>query len=151
MYNSLIRNHINSIIGNCKLKDIKPIHIQEIFNQKQHLSQSLNNKIKITLKQIIESAVNNELIFKSPVIKIQTSCGESEPKEALTPEETETLLQAIAGHRAEPFIKLLLYTGLRRGEALALTWKAIDLENKTVTVSKSILYKNNKPGYTIFI
>ena len=43
------------------------------------------------------------------------------------------------------FAYFLLYTGLRRGEALAIEWKDIDFKNKVITVDKAIFFKNNKP------
>jgi len=43
------------------------------------------------------------------------------------------------------FAYLILYTGLRRGEALALRYSDIDYENKQITVNKSIYHKNNVP------
>ena len=39
----------------------------------------------------------------------------------------------------------LLYSGLRRGEALALSWDDIDFESSIINVSKSIEYVNNNP------
>ena len=36
------------------------------------------------------------------------------------------------------FFSLLAYTGLRKGEALALTWRDIDFKNKTLTVNKTV-------------
>lgn len=36
------------------------------------------------------------------------------------------------------FFSLLAYTGLRKGEALALTWRDIDFQNKTLTVNKTV-------------
>lgn len=38
-----------------------------------------------------------------------------------------------------------LYTGMRRGELLALEWKDVDIENRTIMVNKSLYHKNNKP------
>lgn len=46
------------------------------------------------------------------------------------------------------FAYLILYTGLRRGEALALQYKDIDFKNKTISVYKSIYHDNNKPIIT---
>lgn len=43
------------------------------------------------------------------------------------------------------FAYLILYTGLRRGEALALRYSDIDFEKKQITVNKSIYHKNNVP------
>lgn len=45
----------------------------------------------------------------------------------------------------ELFGKLILYTGLRKGEALALTWGDVHLEERYITVSKSLYHVSNKP------
>ncbi|MBQ7799649.1 MAG: tyrosine-type recombinase/integrase [Oscillospiraceae bacterium] len=39
-----------------------------------------------------------------------------------------------------------LYTGLRRGELMALEWKDVDVKNRTITVNKSLYHINNKPA-----
>ena len=41
---------------------------------------------------------------------------------------------------------LILETGLRAGELIGLTWDAIDLENKTLTVNKTLEYRHDR-GY----
>lgn len=41
-------------------------------------------------------------------------------------------------------ILIVLYTGLRLGELLALTWDDIDFENDILTIRKSVYYKNKK-------
>lgn len=38
-----------------------------------------------------------------------------------------------------------LYTGLRKGELLALEWKDVDIKNRTITVNKSLYHDNNHP------
>jgi integrase len=42
---------------------------------------------------------------------------------------------------------LLARTGIRIGEALALTWDDIDFENKTLTVNKTLVYPLNSTPY----
>lgn len=39
----------------------------------------------------------------------------------------------------------ILYTGLRRGELLALTWNDVDVKNRTITVNKSVYHDSNVP------
>ncbi len=46
-------------------------------------------------------------------------------------------------HRAKPAAMLMMYSGLRRGEATALLWSDIDFVNATITVNKSYDFKNN--------
>ncbi len=43
------------------------------------------------------------------------------------------------------FAYFLLYTGLRRGEALALTYEDIDFENKIIAVNKAVYFESNHP------
>lgn len=43
----------------------------------------------------------------------------------------------------------LYFTGCRKGEALALTWKDIDFENRTLTINKSLTRKCEYSTYTI--
>ena len=54
-----------------------------------------------------------------------------------TLEEQKRFLKAIEGHRYEVLFLVALYTGLRKGEILALTWNDIDFIKNTVTVSKT--------------
>ena len=44
------------------------------------------------------------------------------------------------------FALLCLYTGLRRGEALALRYEDIDRENKLISVSRAVEYVSNTPS-----
>lgn len=43
------------------------------------------------------------------------------------------------------FAYFLMYTGMRRGELLALRWEDIDRENKVIHVNKSVYYMGNNP------
>ena len=43
------------------------------------------------------------------------------------------------------FFYMAIYTGLRKGELLALEWKDISKKDRTITVSKSLYHVNNKP------
>ena len=43
------------------------------------------------------------------------------------------------------FAYMLLYTGCRKGEALALQYEDIDFDNKTISIDKSLYCENNRP------
>ena len=58
----------------------------------------------------------------------------------LTREEQEKFLNACKGHRFETLFYLALYTGMRIGEILGLTWDNIDFENNIIHVKQSLRY-----------
>ena len=55
------------------------------------------------------------------------------------------MMNADLDERKRAFISILYYCGLRRGEALALTPQDFDWKNKTVSISKVIIFDSNKP------
>lgn len=63
-------------------------------------------------------------------------------REAASPED-EVRVKASADVWLLPF--LILYTGLRKGEALALTREDFDFKGKTISVSKSVYHESNRP------
>lgn len=68
-------------------------------------------------------------------------------KNKVTPPSSEDI-KRIKENVAVPFglfPLMALYTGLRKGELLALDWKDIDLKARRITVNKSLYYEFNKP------
>ena len=59
----------------------------------------------------------------------------------LTPPEIERLIKAAEGSDLQPVIALALATGIRRGEALALKWPAVDLAAGTITISENARFQ----------
>jgi len=72
-------------------------------------------------------AINAASLVEAP----RTEQSESRP---LTPEQTMKLLKSIRGDRLEALYTVAVAIGLRRGEALGLTWDCIDFDAATLTV-----------------
>lgn len=54
----------------------------------------------------------------------------------LDEQQITAFLGAIKGHRLEYLFLVTLFTGMREGEVLGLTWDAVDLNVGTITVNK---------------
>ena len=59
--------------------------------------------------------------------------------------ETKLFLDAVKGHPLELLYTITLFTGLREGEALGLTWDRVDFMRGTILISKQ-LQKEKKAG-----
>lgn len=145
MYRSILDNHIIPELGHMKLKQIKSHHVQTLINEKsKKYKKHTLDIIRVTLKQIFDKAIQNELIFKNPTDNISIPDTGKTERRALTEWEIEIIKKTAETHRGGLFVLTLLYTGIRRGEALALTWNDIDMENRTVSINNAAYFDGNK-------
>ena len=63
----------------------------------------------------------------------------------LEKKDIAVFLDAIRGHEYEHLYQVTLFTGLRQGEVLGLTWDCVDFEHKTLYINKQ-LQKDKKVG-----
>lgn len=136
-YKGYIKNHIIPYIGGLQLSEVKRSHIQAIMN-KQNQSKYLAEAVKMTLYQIFESAVDEELIKSNPVrnIEIPLTCKKGTHR-AITDTERQALYKVADNNRAGLWALTMLLCGLRPSETKRLTWADIDLSKGLIHVKKS--------------
>lgn len=146
MYEKVIDNHIIPRLGDIKLKDLKKYHVQQIINEKaeEGLTRTLEI-IKLTINQILDQAIDDEFIYRNVAKKVELPRFENRPKRALTDKELYYIENADLPLRLKAYTYTLLMTGIRPGEALALTKKDIDLRENTLTVNKAVYFEKTIP------
>jgi integrase len=143
LYETLIDTLIYSGLGQLKLKDIKPVHIQAFYNKLydngKGYATSTIQKVNNILNPAFKTAIKNELINKNPVDSIEMPKHREKQVRALTIEEQNAFLEyAKISWYFSAFV-VALDTGLRCGELLALNWDDIDLKNGEITVYKNLI------------
>ncbi len=111
-------------------------------------SATVVNTRKSIFKMIFDFAIIKGYIKYNPATAVRLPKGLKRGKrKAPTKEQMQVILTNVsAPFGLFPF--LLLCTGMRKSEALALTWGDIDLEQKTIRVDKSIDYTDQSaPKY----
>lgn len=63
----------------------------------------------------------------------------------MTDDELIALKDADLTTKERAFVGLMIYAGLRRGEALALTPSDIDIQNRMIHINKTVIFKKNTP------
>ena len=144
MYRNCINNHINPTIGHKRLKEIAATEVQALLNGITS-SKSLAHKVRITLNQIFKQSIADGIRSTNPVIACEVIAPNKPKRKCLTRTQRELLLEILKDHRMHPLIFIMLYTGMRRGESLALTWHDIDCENRVIKVTKALEYEKSKP------
>lgn len=138
-YRTLLKVHLKPEFGDCLLTEMNPLDLQKYLNR-VYAAQSYSSYIKIrsVLSSALDKACQWDLIPKNPVKAVPRHDPPRRTPVSFTREETAILLAGMKGHRHEPLFALLLYTGLRIHEALALKWENVSLSTGTLTVEASM-------------
>lgn len=134
-----MQNYVYPYIGSKPMVKIKPIDIQFIFSQTTDKSYSFNHKLYVTLNQIFNKAIDNEIIIKSPMRGVdKPKNSKSSKNRMITEEERQKLLNSVDNSSDSMLFLMSLYCGLRPGETVALKWSDIDLKNRVISVNKAL-------------
>ena len=92
------------------------------------MSSSTVRTIYTVLRSALDIAARDGLIRSNPAAAVRRPGVERKDAPHLTAEQAQALLEAIRGDRLEVLFRVMLGTGLRRGEALALHWSDVELD-----------------------
>ena len=144
MYENSLNTHILPAIGDMPLTAVKKHNLQQLLNSLVDRGKMRTAEIaRLTLRQLFNQALEQDYIYKSITNGLTLPKRPKPKKRALTDEEVKSLQAADFNAKERAFVNILYYTGLRRSEALALTVNDIDLDNKTLTVCKDLIFKVN--------
>lgn len=138
----ILLRHLN----HARLDDITPEVVENTYNaimnggipSGKKPSGTYANGIAVTLKTIMKSAVDDEVILSNPCDKVHPPSTDTQEKKALSFKQMTELISKLDPTNASQFAILLsLKTGIRRGEACGLSWGDIDLQNKTLSIVHS--------------
>ena len=137
-YKGIIRGKLQPL-AEMRVRDLRPMHLQVIINEmaKDGYAQKSMQMVKQTASQILDLAMQNDLVYRNVFEKIKVPHVEAEERQPITAEQRELILNTWEGHRMGVPALIMLYCGLRRGEMLALLWTDIDFRAKTLSVSKA--------------
>ena len=136
-YLNYINNHIIPQLGGIKLDKLTTIQIQKFYNDLQK-----NGRVQryqhIQLNNCLEQVVTERLILGNPARCCKLPKMEKREMKILPEEKIRPyLMEADKRGLLAPFC-LELTTGVRRGELLVLLWTDLDVENRTISITKQV-------------
>ncbi len=110
------------MLGHLALDRLRPSDVEALIVAKRDagLSASTVRTIYTVLRAALDVAVRDRLIRRNVAAAISRPAAQRKDAAYLQAEQAQRLLEVIRGDRLEALYRLLLATGLRRGEALAL-------------------------------
>lgn len=146
------KNHVYPYVGQLNIHDLTPLILEEmyakVFQEKSNgknyqiktYSHSTVNAISVQFKKCLQFAVDRDILIKNPHNGVELHKLRPPKKiEAYTGADQMRIVSACKeGKEAnEKLFYFLISTGMRFGEAVALTWDDVNLETGAVNITKT--------------
>ncbi|MBS7007034.1 tyrosine-type recombinase/integrase [Anaerostipes sp.] len=139
-YYHTIRTHIIPTLGSIQLKNLRKSDIQQLLLSRSDKPET-QKKIKLTLNQILETAIDDGLLYKNVARNIKLSIPKTKQKRRpLTDVEIKAIQTAHLTDKERALLLILRWTGARRGEALALSKTCINRKKNIVKIEHSLTF-----------
>lgn len=145
-------NHILKQLGNIYLNKLNVSQCQTAVNTWFNEAPKTFKRFVFYASKLINYGITMELIKKNPMKKVilpKVERDTSKFTDFYSKDELNTFLNDAKGYnfRYFMFFRLLAYSGMRKGECLALKWSDIDFKNKTININKSLASGENNRLY----
>lgn len=135
---SKYNKYIRESLGKRKINTITPLDWQKLFNNINYPSTA--RKLFTYMKSCYEKAMVNKVITDNPMLGVDLNFNHrTKEKFVPTKEQLNELLSCLYERRKELALvsEFISLTGLRVGEACALSIEDIDFDNKVIFINKS--------------
>ena len=146
-YQGIVRLYIEPKLGKVKLSKLGASQILGWRNQllKSHLSPRTVHHAYSVLRTALGRAVKLGLVPRNVVLLVDPPTVKDVEIEVMTPSQVQALLAAAQGARFDNLFAVLASTGLRLGEAQALRWCDVDLDQGLLRVQHTLYWPARQP------
>ena len=139
-YREKLKRYVRPYVGAQRLDRLTPLDVQAMVAEleRKRLSPQTIRYAHAVLSAALGQAVRWRMIASNPARDVELPKRRAREMRFLTAEECGRLRQALEGDRLEALFLLLLGTGMRPGEALALRWQSVDLSAGWVRIERSL-------------
>jgi integrase len=145
-YEQVARNYIVPKLGQIKLMDIRPEHIQGLYNQllEQETGTYTILKIHTVLHSALQYATELGMINRNSASATHPPKEPTREMDILNEKQVSQLLIGAMTHRWEALFHLAIATGARQTELLGLKWTDLDWIRQTLKIERQLMRPDGK-------
>jgi integrase len=147
-YRRMLRLHIYPTIGGVPMQSVSPVLIDKMIatamTGERPLAPASARVLLAIVSSAFEYARKKKIVPTNPAKAADVPKTPKRPRTIWTAAETRRFLGAVEDDRLYALWRLVSTTGLRRGEALGLTWRSVDLGAATVEVAQQLVPVGDK-------
>ena len=135
-------------LGHYKLTELRPEHFRNFYAElrkvirpdtKKPLSEYTIEGVHATLCSILSDAVEGGFLSHNPAWRTYRYAGRKCEKKIADEETAQKIIAALEGEsiKYKTYFKLIIATGMRRGECCGLKWCDIDWEQRSIHICRN--------------
>jgi integrase len=147
-YEEVLRIHVPDSLGKLPLAKLGPQHLQALYADRLSAGLSPASVVKLhnILHRALGQAVRWGLLVRNPADLVDPPRIPKHDMQTFTPEQAQRFLAAAEGDPLEALYVLAITCGMRQGELLALRWRDVDLDRRSISVRNTLT--RTKAGLT---
>lgn len=138
-------------LGGYKLTDLKPEHFRNLYAELRKQKNSITGKplsectiegVHACLCGILSDAMEGGFLSHNPAWRTYKYAGKKKKKQNVADEETTQKLIAALEEESikyETYFKLIIATGMRRGECCGLKWCDLNFKEKSIHICRNVV------------
>lgn len=155
-YQGSLNHWIYPALGDLKMPDITPANISSLLLSMQSKGKAHATCVKVytILHSLFKMAYMSDVITTNPMDKVERPKprkGELKDKdlEAYTTDDVQRIFKALEQEplKWQALMRLLIDTGIRRGECCGLRWQDVNFKASTITISGNLCYTPQRGIY----
>ena len=138
------------VLGNLKLTELRPEHFRQLYanlrkvkNQKtgKPLSECTVEGVHACLCGILSDAMEGGFLNHNPAWRTYRYAGKKKEKAIADEATTQRLITALEEEslKYETYFKLIIATGMRRGECCGLQWGDINWQERSIHIQRNVV------------
>lgn len=152
-YAGAIRTHVTPRIGDVPLQQVTIGIVEDLLDRVatepspatgRPVSSRRVRAVYETLRSALAAAVRRELLDRNPCEHVETPPRTRREVEPLSRDEARRFVAAASDDPLAALWLVCLANGLRMGEALAISWSRVDLEEGSVQVGPSLTSREGR-------
>jgi integrase len=145
LYSYIVNKHVNPTLKDVPLVALKPQHLQHLYSDKlaSGLSRRTVQLIHITLHKALKNAVKIGLLSRNVTEAVESPKITRHEMKVMSETDLHIFLEMARSTEYYALFYTLLFTGMRRNEALALRWQDVDLLLCQLSITRSMQYLHN--------
>ena len=151
-YESVVRLHLKPALGDIPLSQLRTPMVQKFYNKlrAEQRSPKYIKNIHGVLHRALDMAVRVEYLERNPTSACILPKVVEKQVTPLDAPEQKRLFEALKGNPFEALFLTAVFTGMRVGEIIGLTWDCVDFEHGVIHIEKQLVQTRVKGQDYVF-